>query len=67
MLKKIVNFIKSSFKSTPLSSTTMDEEIVSESFGKIVEMEQSVEKKKRTKKKTKSDESESTTSLTVVD
>lgn len=59
MFKKIVEFIKSSFGSTPLQSTTMVVEPVIEESAKVVEMEQPtevVEKKKRTKKKT-SDES----------
>ncbi len=52
MFKKILDFFKSSFKSTPLQSTTVEES------AKVVQMEQSsevveepVKKPKRTKKK----------------
>lgn len=52
MFKKILDFLKSSFNSTPLQSTTVEES------AKVVQMEQSsevleepVKKPKRTKKK----------------
>lgn len=57
MFKKIVDFFKSSFKSTPLQSATVVVEPTIEETAKVVEMEQPVEKKKRAKKKTTTEDS----------
>lgn len=69
MFKKIVDFFKSSFKSTPLQSATVVVEPTIEKTAKVVEMEQSsevveepVKKPKRTKKK-----AEDTSPLKVVE
>lgn len=64
MFKKIVDFFKSSFKSTPLQSATVVVEPTIEETAKVVEMEQPVEKKKRAKKKTTT---EDTSPLKVVE
>lgn len=52
MFKKILNFFKASFKSTPISTSTVVDE-PSEIETKISIVEEPIEKKKRSRKKPK--------------